>query len=42
MSYSVYMLPQKICERCFYHGKSVGASSCKLDATKARQKLREN
>jgi hypothetical protein len=26
----------------FYHGKSVGAGSCKLDATKRqRQKLRE-
>jgi hypothetical protein len=43
MSYSVYMLPKTNCERCFYHGKSVGmgASSRKLDATKARQKLRE-
>jgi hypothetical protein len=43
MSYSVYMLPKTNCERCFYHGKSVGmgASSRKLDPTKARQKLRE-
>jgi hypothetical protein len=43
MYYSVYMLPKKNCERCFYHGKSVGvgAGSRKLDATKARQKLRE-
>jgi len=41
MSYSVYMLPNFFCERCFYHGKSVGvgAGSCKLDVTKARQKL---
>jgi hypothetical protein len=24
MSYSVYMLPQKNCETCLYHGKSLG------------------